>query len=89
MYAKLKGSGESQAAYAEKLEDDDAVMKAVSCAHAEERGILFMPGICVGFRLFLRFRCADSLPIKAIQASTREGQPERGAAGVQTGIQTP
>lgn len=33
MYAKLKGSGESQAAYAEKLEDDDAVMKAVSCAH--------------------------------------------------------
>nr|WP_303779921.1 FtsX-like permease family protein [Bifidobacterium catenulatum] len=33
MYANLKGSGESQAAYAEKLEDDDAVMKAVSCAH--------------------------------------------------------
>ena len=33
MYAKLKGSGESQAAYAGKLEDDDAVMKAVSCAH--------------------------------------------------------
>ena len=33
MYAKLKGSGESQTAYAEKLEDDDAVMKAVSCAH--------------------------------------------------------
>lgn len=36
MYAKLKGSGESQAAYAEKLEDDDAVMKAVSCAHMAE-----------------------------------------------------
>ena len=36
MYAKLKGSGESQAAYAEKLEDDDAVMKAVSCAHTAE-----------------------------------------------------
>lgn len=36
MYAKLKGSGESQAAYAEKLEDDDAVMKAVSCAHIAE-----------------------------------------------------
>lgn len=36
MYAKLKGSGESQAAYAEKLEDDDAVMKAVSCAHVAE-----------------------------------------------------
>ena len=31
-----KGSGESQAAYAEKLEDDDAVMKAVSCAHMAE-----------------------------------------------------
>ena len=36
MYAKLKGSGESQAAYAEKLENDDAVMKAVSCAHMAE-----------------------------------------------------
>lgn len=36
MYAKLRGSGESQAAYAEKLEDDDAVMKAVSCAHMAE-----------------------------------------------------
>ena len=36
MYAKLKGSGESQAAYAEKLEDDDAGMKAVSCAHMAE-----------------------------------------------------
>ncbi len=36
MYAKLKGSDESQAAYAEKLEDDDAVMKAVSCAHMAE-----------------------------------------------------
>lgn len=36
MYAKLKGSGESQAAYAEKLEDDDAVVKAVSCAHMAE-----------------------------------------------------
>lgn len=36
MYAKIKGSGESQAAYAEKLEDDDAVMKAVSCAHMAE-----------------------------------------------------
>lgn len=36
MYAKLKGSGESQAAYAEKLEDDDAIMKAVSCAHMAE-----------------------------------------------------
>lgn len=36
MYAKLKGSGESQAAYAEKLEDDDAVMKAVSCARMAE-----------------------------------------------------
>lgn len=36
MYAKLKGSVESQAAYAEKLEDDDAVMKAVSCAHMAE-----------------------------------------------------
>ena len=36
MYAKFKGSGESQAAYAEKLEDDDAVMKAVSCAHMAE-----------------------------------------------------
>lgn len=36
MYAKLKGSGESQAAYAGKLEDDDAVMKAVSCAHMAE-----------------------------------------------------
>lgn len=36
MYAKLKGPGESQAAYAEKLEDDDAVMKAVSCAHMAE-----------------------------------------------------
>lgn len=36
MYAKLKGSGESQAVYAEKLEDDDAVMKAVSCAHMAE-----------------------------------------------------
>lgn len=36
MYAKLKGSGESQAAYAEKLEDDDAVMKAVSCAYMAE-----------------------------------------------------
>lgn len=36
MYAKLKGSGESQAAYAEKLEDDDAVMKAVSCPHMAE-----------------------------------------------------
>lgn len=36
MYAKLKGSGESQAAYAEKLEDDDAVIKAVSCAHMAE-----------------------------------------------------
>lgn len=36
MSAKLKGSGESQAAYAEKLEDDDAVMKAVSCAHMAE-----------------------------------------------------
>lgn len=36
MYAKLKGSGESQAAYAEKLEDDNAVMKAVSCAHMAE-----------------------------------------------------
>lgn len=36
MYAKLKGSGESQAAYAEKLEDDDAVMKAMSCAHMAE-----------------------------------------------------
>lgn len=36
MYAKLKGSCESQAAYAEKLEDDDAVMKAVSCAHMAE-----------------------------------------------------
>lgn len=36
MYAKLKGSGESHAAYAEKLEDDDAVMKAVSCAHMAE-----------------------------------------------------
>lgn len=36
MYAKLKGSSESQAAYAEKLEDDDAVMKAVSCAHMAE-----------------------------------------------------
>lgn len=33
MYANLKESSESQAAYAEKLEDDDAVMKAVSCAH--------------------------------------------------------
>ena len=36
MYAKLKGSGESQAAYAGKLEDDDAVMKAVSCVHMAE-----------------------------------------------------
>ena len=36
MYANLKGSGESQTAYAEKLEDDDAVMKAVSCAHMAE-----------------------------------------------------
>ena len=36
MYAKLKGSGESQAVYAEKLEDDDAVMKAMSCAHMAE-----------------------------------------------------
>ena len=36
MYAKLRGSGESQAAYAGKLEDDDAVMKAVSCAHMAE-----------------------------------------------------
>ena len=36
MYAKLKGSGESQAAYAGKLEDDDAIMKAVSCAHMAE-----------------------------------------------------
>lgn len=36
MYANLKGSGESQIAYAEKLEDDDAVMKAVSCAHMAE-----------------------------------------------------
>ena len=36
MYAKLKGSGESQASYAGKLEDDDAVMKAVSCAHMAE-----------------------------------------------------
>ena len=36
MYAKLKESSESQAAYAEKLEDDDAVMKAVSCAHMAE-----------------------------------------------------
>ena len=36
MYAKFKGSGESQTAYAEKLEDDDAVMKAVSCAHMAE-----------------------------------------------------
>lgn len=36
MYANLKGSGESQAVYAEKLEDDDAVMKAVSCAHMAE-----------------------------------------------------
>ena len=36
MYAKLKGSGESQTAYAGKLEDDDAVMKAVSCAHMAE-----------------------------------------------------
>lgn len=36
MYANLKGSGGSQAAYAEKLEDDDAVMKAVSCAHMAE-----------------------------------------------------
>ena len=36
MYANLKGSGESQDAYAEKLEDDDAVMKAVSCAHMAE-----------------------------------------------------
>lgn len=36
IYANLKGSGESQAAYAEKLEDDDVVMKAVSCAHMAE-----------------------------------------------------
>ena len=36
MYANLKGSGESQTAYAEKLEDDDAIMKAVSCAHMAE-----------------------------------------------------
>ncbi|MGG7080668.1 FtsX-like permease family protein [Bifidobacterium catenulatum] len=36
MYANLKGSGESQIAYAEKLEDDGAVMKAVSCAHMAE-----------------------------------------------------
>ena len=36
MYANLKGSGESQAVYAEKLEDDDAVMKAMSCAHMAE-----------------------------------------------------
>ncbi|WP_430492693.1 FtsX-like permease family protein [Bifidobacterium catenulatum] len=36
MYANLKGSSESQAAYAEKLEDDDAIMKAVSCAHMAE-----------------------------------------------------
>ena len=36
MYANLKESGESQAVYAEKLEDDDAVMKAVSCAHMAE-----------------------------------------------------
>ena len=36
MYANLKGSGEFQAAYAGKLEDDDAVMKAVSCAHMAE-----------------------------------------------------
>ena len=36
MYAKFKGSGESQAAYAGKLEDDDAVMKAVSCVHMAE-----------------------------------------------------
>ena len=36
MYAKLKGSGESQTAYAEKLEDDDAIMKAVSCARMAE-----------------------------------------------------
>ena len=36
MYANLKESSESQAAYAEKLEDDDAVMKAVSCAHMAE-----------------------------------------------------
>ena len=36
MYANLKGSGESQIAYAEKLEDDDAVMKGVSCAHMAE-----------------------------------------------------
>lgn len=36
MYANLKGSGESQAVYAEKLEDDDAVMKAVSCAYMAE-----------------------------------------------------
>lgn len=36
MYANLKGSGESQTAYAEKLEDDDAVMKAVNCAHMAE-----------------------------------------------------
>lgn len=36
MYANLKESSESQAAYAEKLEDDDVVMKAVSCAHMAE-----------------------------------------------------
>ena len=36
MYANLKGSGESQTAYAGKLEDDDAIMKAVSCAHMAE-----------------------------------------------------
>ena len=36
LYAKLTASGESQAAYAGKLEDDDAVMKAVSCAHMAE-----------------------------------------------------
>ena len=36
MYANLKESSEFQAAYAEKLEDDDAVMKAVSCAHMAE-----------------------------------------------------
>ena len=36
MYANLKESSESQAAYAGKLEDDGAVMKAVSCAHMAE-----------------------------------------------------
>lgn len=75
MYANLKGSGESQAVYAEKLEDDDAVMKAVSCAHMAESFKFDLMGAVVA--LIVALAGGLALVVLFTLASTNVSERER------------